>query len=425
MGRYKDEWLLLAGRTYGLHGFLGDTFPVSSQNTEAYVVNLTTGSIVSRSLTSKSAKLTQEQIDQLSVTNALFFQGEGSNTLYVVGGYGINTATGSYDTKSVLTAIDVPNLIRWVKRKPKSKSVAKCIRQVTDPILQVTGGVLRQSDPHQPYLLGLGQNFSGRYVDTTSNGVYTHQIRPFQIIDTGKKLLVQPYSQPVPVSTYRRRDLNIVPIIKKKGKGLEQSFVVLGGVFTPGNDFGAWTIPIEIAPDGSSSMLNPNGFAQGMNNYQCPHVGLYSNKTDDMYTLLFGGISFLYSVNGGFYSPGGSFFPDSELGFTNDITTIRIDSSGRYHQYFMSASYPVITPTFGTTPGPELLFGAGAAFFPVDKLPHYPNQVIAFDQLGSSPILLGYIVGGIQSSMAETESEFGNVDTHASNYIFKVTLIPK
>jgi hypothetical protein len=422
-GHHKQEWVLLAGRTYGLHGFLGDTFPVSSQNTQVYVVNLTTGSILSRSLRDPAAKLSQAQIDQLSVTNALAFQGDGNNTLYMVGGYGINTATGHYETKSVLTAIDIPQLIRWVKHKSKPKSAAECIRQVSNPLLQVTGGLLYQSNPHEPYLLCVGQNFIGSYVDTTSNGIYTHQVRPFQIIDTEKNLLVQPYGGPSPRAAYRRRDLNVVPVIKKAGTSLQQAFVALGGVFTPGNDFGAWTIPIEIAPDGSSSMLNSSHpFAQGMNNYACPNIGLYSKKTGDMYTLLFGGISFLYSQNGGFYSPGGSFFPDDELGFTNDVTTIQIDASGHYKQYFMRASYPVIKPTFGTVPGPELLFGAGATFLPMEGLPHYPNGVIALDQLKSSPILLGYIVGGIQSAMAETDSETGNVDTHASNYIFSVIL---
>ncbi len=91
----------------------------------------------------------------------------------------------------------------------------------------------------------------------------------------------------------------------------------------------------------------------------------------------------------------------------------------------MSATFPAMAPTFGTDPGPELLFGASSFFFTSDALPAYPNGVIALDKIGSSPVLLGYIVGGIQSSAAETESEFGNVDTHASNYIFKVTLIPK
>ena len=178
---------------------------------------------------------------------------------------------------------------------------------ISNPLLQVTGGVMLQSNPHQPYLLGLGQNFIGSYLNTNSNGIYTHQIRPFQIIDTGKDLFVQPYAQPIPTSTYRRRDLNIVPIVKKVGTARELAYVVLGGVFTPGDDFGAWTVPIEINPDGSSRMLDPSEFAQGMNNYECPNVGLYSEKTNDMYTLLFGGISFLYSIGGGFYSPTGSF----------------------------------------------------------------------------------------------------------------------
>ena len=424
IGRYKQDWLLLAGRTYGLHGFLGDTFPVSSQNTLVYVINLATGSIISRSLTDPSSQLAQEQIDQLSVTNSLFFQGGGSNTLYMVGGYGFDSVTGTYKTQSVLTAIDVPGLMKWVKQDPKAKSAAKCIRQVSHPLLQVTGGVLNQTDYHSPFLTCLGQNFSGRYVDTTSNGVYTHQIRPFQVIDTGKSLFVQPYSQPIPLASYRRRDLNIVPIIRKSGNSLSQPFVALGGVFTPGDNFGAWTIPIEIYPDGSSKMLGPS-FAQGMNNYECANLGLYSKKSNDMYTLLFGGISFLYSQNGGFYQPGGTFIEDPNLGFTSDITTIRIDSSGNYQQYFMSAAFPAITPTFGTMPGPEVLFGAASFFLPVGSLPQFPNGVFSLDELGSEPVLLGYIVGGIQSSAAETDSEIGNVDTHASNYVFTVTLIPQ
>ena len=438
---YKDQYVLLAGRTYGLHGFEGDSFPVASQNTSIFVFNLTTGATTVRSLTDPSAQLSQEQIDQLSVTNALFFQGNGSDTLYMAGGYGINSATGEEETKSVLTAIDLPNLIRWVKQDPSAKSAANCLRQVSHPLLQVTGGAMWQSNPHQPSLLGLGQNFVGSYT-SSSNGVYTCQISPFQIIDTGKSLLVYPYPQPTPLPLYRRRDLNIVPAIKKAGPSLQQYLVAFGGVFTPGEDAGAWTIPIEIRADGSSETLdlsNPNTFAQGMNNYNCANLGLYSEKTGDMYTIFFGGISFLYSLNGGLYSSEGSFCQDGGLGFTNDVTTIRIDSSGNYQQYFMSATFPSITPTFGSCPSPTfpitcesaasnsspvLLFGAYAAFLGLPNLPYYPNAVLALDRLGSSPILLGYIVGGIQSSAAETCSETGNVDTRASPHIFSVTLIP-
>ena len=441
-GLYKDEWVLLAGRTYGLHGFEGDTFPVVSQNTSVYVLNLTTGNTVSRSLTDISSQLSGAQIDQLSATNALFFQGDGSNTLYVVGGYGINSATGLRETKTVLTAIDLPNLIRWVKQEPNCKSAAQCLRQASNPLLQVTGGVMWQFNPHQPALLVFGQNFAGDY-NINSNGNYTCQVRPFQVIDTEKSLSVYPYSQKSPVPIYRRRDLNVVPAIRQKGSSLEQYLVSYGGVFTPGANAGAWTIPIEIEADGAANSLdtsNPNTFAQGMNNYSCPNLGLYSAKTGDMYTLFFGGISFLYAINGGLYSPEGSLCQDSNLGFTNDVTSIRIDSSGNYQQYLMSATFPSIAPTFGSCPAatfpltcesvttnssPSLLFGASATFLALPNLPYYPNSVLALDQLGPNPILLGYIVGGIASSAVETCSEFGNVDTRPSTYIFSVTLIPQ
>jgi len=448
-GVIKDEWVLLSGRIFGLHGFteaIFPTFPPASQNSTVFVLNLKTGKTVSRSLTDPSSKLTQEQIDQLSVTNALFFQGDGSDTLYMVGGYGINTATGQHETKSVLTAIDLPSLIKWVKQDPKAKSAAKCLRQVSDPLLQVTGGVMWQINPHQPALLGLGQNFNGTYRDTTANGDYTYQIRPFQVIDTGKNLLVYPYPQPIPNPLYRRRDLNIVPAMRKSGSSLQQYLVAYGGVFTPGDNFGAWTIPIEIEADGSSRSFNPlkpntfAPFAQGMNNYECPNLGLYSEKTGDMYTLFFGGISFLYTINGGLYSPGGSLCEDSDLGFTNDVTAIRIDASGNYQQYLMSATFPSIATTFGHCPppmfpitcmnvvlnkSPVLLYGASGFFLGLPGLPYYPNSVLALDQLGSSPILLGYIVGGIESSAAETCSQIGNADTHPSTRIFSVKLIPK
>ncbi len=442
-GQYLDEYVLLAGRTYGLHGFSEDTFPVKAQNTTVFVLNLKTQTIISRSLSDPSSQLTQEQIDQLSVTNALFYQPNHSNTLYVVGGYGINSITKKRETKSTLTAIDLPSLINWVKQKPKAKSAALCLRQISHPLLQITGGVMCQANLHQPMLLVFGQNFDGNYVDTASNGTYTYQIRPFQIVDTGKNLSIHPSPQFALDPIYRRRDLNVVPVIKKLRNSLHPYFVAFGGVFTPGNNFGAWTVPIEIDVDGTSKSLTlstPKPFAQGMNNYECANIGLYSEKTQDMYTIFFGGISFFYSINRGIYSQDGSFCEDFDLGFTNDVTTIRIDEQGNYSQYLMSATFPPIPTDFGSCPlpsypitcsnvvtqrSPVLLFGASALFLPAPNLPLYPNSVIALDQLGDKPILLGYIVGGIKSSAVETCSAIGNVDTLPSSSIFSVTLIPQ
>jgi hypothetical protein len=411
---YKGEWLIITGNTKGLHGFDPvSAFPVTSQNTVVYVVNPKKKKTYSRSLLDPTAHLSQIQIDRLSSADVLDYQDFTTNTLYLVGGYGMNTATGRKETFDSLTAVDVAALIQWVKKPSKSKTAAKCIRQVTHPLLQVTGGLMWQVNTHQPYLLVFGQNFEIPY-QVPSDGLYTKQVRPIQIIDTGEKLFVQPYKQPIPVESYRRRDLNVVPIVKKAGRSYAYGFVALSGVFTPGVDGAVWTVPVEISQDGSTFMAdpsNPNTFAQGLNNYSSPFFGLYSQKTHDMYTVLCGGLSYI--------CPGGSPNPDPDVGFTNAISTVRIDAKGRYSQYLMSATYPSIPAPFGTPPGGDTLFGASSTFFLADGVPTYPNGVIAFDKLGSSPVLVGYIVGGIASALQETNF---TTDSQSSAYIFKVML---
>jgi len=463
---YEGEWLLIAGRTNGLHNVnntdpTSNSFPVSQQNTIVYVVNATTGASYYRSLYDPSSLLSQTQIDLLSVTNSLFYYSESKKTLYLIGGYGIDTVSNAMETKQALTAIDVPNLIKWVKNPANSRSAFACLRFTFHPLLQLTGGVMWQSNEHRPYLLAFGQNFDGNYV-TLSNGTYSQQIRPIQIIDNGRSVYVQPYDQPVPLPNYRRRDLNVVPIVKKMEKSLSMSYTALSGVFTPSpdptdddNTPGAWTVPIEINPDGSSQMLdtnNPNTIGQAMNNYTCPNMGLYSKKTNTMYTLLFGGISASIFGDGsncnGDPNPqcncctawvparGNIFQACCNLPFTNDITTIEIDKNGIYRQYIMSETFPIINsnppvcPTFppvtcSITPTPLqtiYYFGANAAFIPTSGLPTYPNGVIAFDKLGSTSTFVGYIVGGIASTITDTNC---TTDSQSSNYIFKVTISPQ
>ncbi len=456
---HKGEWLLLAGRTNGLHDVnntdpTSNSFPPSQQNTVIYVINPTTKATYSRSLYDSTSRLSQAQIDLLSVTNPLFYYAQTNNTLYLVGGYGIDTASNTMTTKPALTAIDVPDLIKWVKKPSKSKNAKACMRFTFDPLLQVTGGVMWQSNEHQPYLLAFGQNFIGNYV-TGSNGIYSQQIRPFQIFDNGRSVLIQPYSQPEPLANYRRRDLNVVPIVKKTGKSLSMSYSALSGVFTPGdinNAPGAWTIPIEINPNGSSRMLDPNNpdtFAQAMNNYSSANMGLYSQKRDCMYTLLFGGISAAMFSDGsncnedpnpqcncctGWVPPQGSIFTICcNLPFTNDITTVEIDKHGTYRQYMMSEKFPFINsnppPCAGfpvmTCAGDPLQtqywFGSNAEFIANDGLPTYPNGVIAFDKL-SHQTFVGYIVGGIASTITDTNC---NSDSQSSPYVFKVTISPR
>lgn len=410
-GFHKNKWLLISGRINGLHHFsnTNDNFPPNKQNTAVFVIDFDKKKVYSRSLLDKHSDLTQEEVDTLSVTAAEYVQ--SSSTLYLVGGYGVDTDTGNFSTKSTLTAIDIEGLIHWVCHPSKGETAKEHIRQTSHPILQVTGGALEQTNPHSPFLLIFGQNFSGFYLDS-SNGTYTNQVRCFNLIDNGRDLFVIPGKQYPQDPNYRRRDLNVVPIIQKSGSSYEESFVALSGVFTLST--GIWTVPVLINPKGSSYMPNPakaSTFKQGMNVYNSAHLGLFSKKTNDMHTIILGGLGYIALEDG-------VFVEDSEIPFSNSLTDIRINSHGHFKQYLMENQYPVILST-SSNPGNPLLFGAGARFMPVDNLPLFPNGVFSLDDIKGDNVLLGYVVGGIQSTVPNTSLP---TDSAASPYIFKVIL---
>ena len=163
----------------------------------------------------------------------------------------------------------------------------------------------------------------------------------------------------------------------------------------------------------------PGTFKQGMNNYTSATLGVASTS-GDMYTVLLGGISFGFFTNGVFQT-------DAEFPFINQVTTVRIDRQGRFSQYLMDAEYPAIlsaqaNPVLGCdgaqacTP---LLFGAAAQLVPAANLPVYDNGVLKLERLGPNPVVVGYVVGGIQSALPNTN---GPSDSGASPFIFTVTL---
>lgn len=410
---YKGKWVLLSGRTNGLHDFSNtdDNFPPSFQNTSIYVINPETGSVTVKSLTDPSSGLTQEQIDFLSVTSPQSYN--DSKNLYIAGGYGVITESGLFSTKPVLTAIDLKGIIHWVENPSPNETAAQHIRQTVDSTFQVTGGYMTRSNKNLTLLI-FGQNFSGFYTDD-SNGLYIEQIRRFKINDKSK--LSVSLKNPLPPErdpSYRRRDLNVVPITHDLYGTPLPAYVAFSGVFT--TTTGVWTVPVLIDYWGNPSMEDPESpttFKQAMNNYVCPTVSLYSNETKNAYVTFFGGISFGYFQNGVFTT-------DSEIPFINQVTTITLDKNGIYSQYLMENEYPVILST-GSNPGNQLLFGAGANFFPVENLPTYQNGVIKLDKLGLEPIVIGYIVGGIMSTLPNTNVPS---DSAASPYIFTVTLQP-
>jgi hypothetical protein len=130
-----------------------------------------------------------------------------------------------------------------------------------------------------------------------------------------------------------------------------------------------------------------------------------------MYHVFFGGISF------GFYN-GNVFSTDTEIPFINQVTAVQMDKNGNFSQYLMNNQYPVILST-GVNPGNQLLFGAGASFIP-NYVTAYPNAVLSLDAI-ARPTVIGYIVGGIVSTLPNTNTQ---ADSSASPYVFKVTLVP-
>ncbi len=411
---YNGKWLLLAGRTNGLHGFADDNnnFPAQQQNTTAYVVDIDHHLVWSRTLSDASG-LSQTQIDLLSVTSPQFYQ--SGDTLYITGGYGVDSATGLFSTKNTLTAIDVPGFIDWVCSPSLRHLASQHVRTISNEAFRVTGGYMGQIGS-DPTLLVFGQDFEGYYVDS-SNGAYTNQVRRFIIMDDGRDLQVH-IKEPKPSEpdpNYRRRDLNVVPVIQEKEGKLVKGLIAYAGVFTPTT--GIWTVPVEITSRGVPSMRDPEDpetFKQPMNQYICATLGMYSRQSNEMYTLFFGGISFGYFENDEFKT-------DSEIPFINQITTIKRSQDGMQSQYLMDELYPTIASTQSNA-GNTLLFGAGAAFFPHETKPFYSNGVLKFDKLCTSKQLVGYIVGGIQSTVPNTTS---NSDTAASPYIFKVYIEKK
>ena len=408
VGQLGDEWVLVAGRTNGLHNFSGDgttNFPPQFQNTDIWVIDPVAQQSWSRSLSDVSAGLSAEQIDSLSATNTEFFQ--SGSTLYIAGGYVYDSVGDDFTTYSTLSALDLPGVVEWVKSG--TGSVAANLRQRNDPIVKVTGGFMQQIDGRT--LLVFGQDFEGPYTPG-ANGTYTHEVRAFDIDDDGGTLDISNVVTSTPQPAYRRRDLNVVPFLHSTGPGTyTEGLIAFSGVFTESS--GVWTVPVEITAEGTPSMADPNDpgtFKQGMNNYDSPTISLYSVADDSTHTLVFGGISLQ------FYDYATStFVTDDSAPFISQSTSIVRSTTGAYTQYLLDGG---AFPTINGVNGP-LLFGAGARFIPSRSLPMV-GDLVDLDALGGT-VLLGQIFGGIMATAPN------NGPSTASSYVFDVlyTAVPE
>jgi len=381
-----SNWLIVGGRTNGLHGFsTNDNFDVMYANQDIVVVDTTTWNYY----TSSILGLPMNIKDPLRSTNMQYTV--IGNYLYIGGGFGWDSTLNRYDTYQTLTAIRIDSMINAVVN---GLPIAPYIRQITNANLQVTGGdMLTIGDT--TYLI-FGHYFRGRYQQLPGpifTQIYSDQVKKFVINDDGVNLGITYYGSDTDTNNFHRRDLNVGPTIDLSGN---ETWAAYSGVFRKDADL-PYLSPVQFTAGGT--YVVDTTFSQQMNNYSCPLIPIYDSVQGNMYTVLMGGCS-LYDYN----PSNGSLSYDSLVPFVSDVSVMVHAADGQWSQVPLTLQLPG-------------LLGSNMKFVPLDTVAMYSNGVIRLRDVPSR-ILVGYLYGGIQASAPNLQPSTAN-DT-----IFRVYLTP-
>jgi hypothetical protein len=388
-GQHNGKWLIVGGRLDGLHRRQPfASFDVAGNNNQIIVIDPVTQQKWTAPVTSLSVALQE----QLSSTNMEFHQ--DGNYLYIIGGYGYNTATASRKTFDNLTAIDVPSVISAVIA---GSSFTGGFRQYSDAQFAVTGGHLKKINDVF-YLVG-GNKFDGNYNpmgNPTYTQVYTNAIRKFTVSDDGTNLTVTHLPTLTDATNLHRRDYNAVPQIMPNGA---EGITAFSGVFQPNVDL-PFLNCVNI--DSAGYAVN-NTFQQYYNHYHCAVLPVYSAVNNEMHSVFFGGIA-------QYFDSAGILVQDNNVPFVKTIARVTRNAAGTMAEYKL----PVEMPN---------LLGAGAEFIPITGVPHYANEVMKLDDFTADSTLVGYIFGGISSTAPNVFFTNTGTQSSASSQIFKVYVV--
>jgi len=381
-----SKWLIVGGRTNGLHGFsTNDNFALEYANSYIVVVDTVTWNYY----TSSVLDLPMNVKDPLRATNMQYTV--KGDYLYMVGGFGWDSILNRYETYSTLTAIHIDSMINAVVN---GLPIAPHIRQVTNTNLQVCGGEMITIGDTS-YLV-FGHYFRGRYSETPGPSfvqAYVNEIRKFEIQDDGVNLTLNYHGAISDTNNFHRRDLNVSPAIDPAGNEMWTAF---SGVFRKDNDL-PYLSPITYKP--SSGYAVDGTFEQRLNNYSCPSIPIFDSVHGTMYTVLMGGCS-MYDYN----PQNGNQTLDSLVPFVADMSVMVQSATGQWSQVPLQLQFPG-------------LLGSNMKFVPVDTIPMYGNDVIRLRDV-QGRILIGYLYGGIEASGPNDQPSIAN-DT-----IFRVYLTP-
>lgn len=388
-GQHNGKWLIIGGRLDGLHRRQPfAAFDVAGHNNQLIVVDPVTQQKWSAPLSLLPIGLQE----QLSSTNMEFYQ-EG-NYLYLVGGYGYSNATADHITYSNLSAVKVPEVINAVIN---GTSFTPYFRQITDTMFAITGGYLNKI--YNTYYLTGGQKFDGRYNPMgipTFTQTYSNSSRKFTISDNGVTLSITHLSAIYDAKNLHRRDYNVVPQIMPKG---QEGLTAFSGVFQEGVDL-PFLNCVNIDSTGHSVS---NFFSQYYNHYHCAHIPIYSASNNEMHTVFFGGIA-------QYYDSIGILVQDNNVPFVKTIARVTRTANSKMAEYKLPIEMPA-------------LLGTGSEFIPLDTVPHYSNEVFKLDDFTADTTLVGYIFGGISSTVSNIFFTNTGTQSSASSQIFKVFVI--
>jgi hypothetical protein len=387
---HNGLWLIVAGRTDGLHPRQPfAAFFIDDNNRVVYVIDPANRQVWQRDL----SELPDSIYNQLQSTNMQFHQ--DGETLYCIGGYGDSFAAGFHTTYPKLAAINVPGMIAAIQN---NTPVGPYVKQMLDQRLAVCGGNLGKIGDFY-YLVG-GHRFDGRYNPMGPNHgpgffqEYTNEVRRFRILDTPNGLSIADYSAWRDTAELHRRDYNLVPQIFPDGSF---GYTAFSGVFQYNRNI-PWLNTVNISETAYTPVPN---FNQYLSQYHSAKLPVFDSVSNDMHNVFFGGMS-RYSMDAN-----GLMLDDTLVPFVNTVSRVSRAADGTLAEVKMPVEMPG-------------LLGSSAEFFPADPAYFDAHGILQLHRLPAARTLVGYIFGGIQSQVPNSFFSDPTSTTQASNGILEV-----
>ncbi|MBL8000222.1 MAG: hypothetical protein JNL32_16485, partial [Candidatus Kapabacteria bacterium] len=370
------KWLLIGGRTNGLHGFQGlILFPEYTQNTTIYVVDPS-----ARKLWTATTDAVPAQIREHINSSNMQWVATSNGMLHIIGGYGYSNVRDSFITFPYRTSVRIDELINAVTNKTSLNGLFK---QEYDIRYAVCGAHACEAQTPNHMRLIFGHRFDGIY-NREDNGSgftqqYTNSVALIAIDSTSGRL--SSWQSVSDTLNYHRRDYALGHSFSFRDK--QRYVTAYSGVFTPKKNT-AYTTCVDIRND---SIVHNSTINQLYSHYHCATATFLDTLANRNHTLFFGGMALNHPD-----STSGIPVLDTAIPFVRTISCITRFNDGTFRENVV-----------GTLPSLE---GTNAYFFPA-KSP-YPDMPVMQQ---NSRQFIGYMYGGIISPKPNISQEDPAIST--------------